>query len=506
MTLAMPVSAAIAPTTGDAWRRHGAALLLVALLLIALFAGDAAVIATTWWTSTTFEHCLLVGPVIGWLVWRRRHELSALTPAAWAPGLTAVAVGGAAWLVGEAGAVAVARQFGLLVMLQGSVVTLLGPVVTRGLLFPLGYAFFLVPFGEWLEAPLQQVTVRLVMPLMALIGLPASSDGVVIHAGRYWFEVAEACSGAKFVIAMIAVGVLVAQLCYRRWFRRIAFLAACVVVPVLANGVRAAMTMWVANLSSVEAAAGFDHIVYGWLWFALVMAATLAIGWRWFDRAPDAPAFDPVGLVRPVHARVTLGAAAALTVTVAAGFAGWGAAATQRPVTAHGALELPDVSGWTRVALDSGSTAWRPYYPAADQRLIARYIDAAGEPVDLAVALFDRQAGDRNVAAYGTGAVGEGPWLRIADLPPIAGASAMRIAAPGPVERVVTTRYVVGDHATASPALVKLATLRAHLLGGSQRAVAVHLSATAGQGRDPAAAIARFATAMPAEPLVERRR
>ena len=55
---------------------------------------------------------------------------------------------------------------------------------------------------------------------------------------------------------------------------------AAVIVPVLANGVRAFATIWVADLTSVETAGGFDHIVYGWVWFGVVMAATLAIGWR----------------------------------------------------------------------------------------------------------------------------------------------------------------------------------------------------------------------------------
>src|SRR3546814_16470207 len=91
-------------------------------------------------------------------------------------------------------------------MLQGAVVTLLGPAVARGLLFPLIYAVFLVPFGESLEGPLQDVTVAMIMPLLHLFGVPAAVDGVLITIPNGYFEVAEACSGAKFVIAMIAYG------------------------------------------------------------------------------------------------------------------------------------------------------------------------------------------------------------------------------------------------------------------------------------------------------------
>ena len=196
------------------WRRHGIALALASVAILLLLRDDVVRLGSIWWTSTTFGHCLFIGPVIAWLVWQRRRELAALTPAAWWPGLALVGLGGAGWLMGDAGSVSFARQFGLVVMLQGAVVTLLGPQVARGLLFPLGYALFLVPFGEELEPPLQAVTVHIVMPLLHLVGVPAESNGVLIHAGRYWFEVAEACSGAKFVIAMLAFGMLVANVCF----------------------------------------------------------------------------------------------------------------------------------------------------------------------------------------------------------------------------------------------------------------------------------------------------
>ncbi|MFN3520451.1 MAG: archaeosortase/exosortase family protein, partial [Sphingomonas sp.] len=156
--------------------------MLASAAILLLFRRDVADLLTLWWTSTTYGHCLFILPVVGWLVWTRRRELAALRPAAWWPGLALVAAGGAGWLMGEAAGVAAARHFGVLITLEGAVVTILGPHVGRALLFPLAYAFFAIPFGEWLEPPLQQVTVRIVMPLLHLAGVPAAADGVLIHA------------------------------------------------------------------------------------------------------------------------------------------------------------------------------------------------------------------------------------------------------------------------------------------------------------------------------------
>jgi len=490
----------------SAWRRHGIALAIVAVLIVVTFRRDVADLAHIWWTSTTFGHCLFIGPVIAWLVWQRRAELAQLTPTGWWPGLALVAVGGFGWLMGDAASVGFARQLGLVMMLQGAVLTILGPNVGRGLLFPLAYAFFLVPFGEGLEPPLQTVTVAIVMPLLHLVGVPAVVDGVLIHAGRYYFEVAEACSGAKFVIAMVAFGVLVANLCFVSWKRRAVFLVVSVVVPVIANGFRAFGTIWAADLTSVEAATGIDHIVYGWVFFALVMAGVIALGWRWFDRAPDDPAFDPARLQAIPRHRTDLAIATALVLATVAAFPAWSAAIAGRaqPLPAH--IDLPEIAGWHRVPV-STRAPWMPYYPGADHYLFGRYADATGAQVDMSIAVFGSQREGKELIAYGTGVLREEDrWVRVADLPKIAdpagaGGSVMRITAPGPVERIVATWYRVGDTTTQDDTLVKIETMKARLLGGPQRAVAIHLSV---EGTDPRP-IARFLAALgPIAPVADR--
>ena len=472
------------------WPRHLGALALAAALLLALFVRDAVDLAAIWWTSTTYAHCLFIAPIVAWLVWQRRVELGRLTPVAWWPGLLLVSAGAVAWLLGDAGSLALARQLGLVLMLQGGVVTLLGPNVARGLLFPLAYSLFLVPFGDQFEPPLQQVTVAIVLPLLHLAGIPAEVNGVLIHAGRYYFEVAEACSGAKFVIAMAAFGVLVAGTCFQSWPRRLAFMAAALVVPVLANGVRAFGTIWAADRWSLEAATGFDHIVYGWVFFGLVMAGVLALGWRWFDRSPDAPAFDPTTLASEPRLVAPLGLAAAALVALAALPPAWSAVTARHVAPLPSRIALPDVPGWTRVPLDPAA-AWEPYYPGADHRLLGRYARGR-DRVDVAIAAYADQREGRELVAFGTGVLREDDrWVRVADLPAPDGGTAMRITAPGPVERIVATWYRVGDMDATGGAGVKLATMRARLTGNDRAAVALHLSTVGG---DPAP-IARFLAA-----------
>ena len=252
---------------GDAhairWRRHLILLAASWAALLAIFHRDVADLAGIYWNSTTYGHCLFVLPVVGWLVWQRKDDLAKLTPMAWWPGLALVGAGGFGWLIGDAAAVGLFRHAGLVLMLQGAVVTLLGPQVARGMLFPLFYLSFLVPFGDFLEKPLQDLTVAMIMPLLHAFGVPATVDGVLIYTPSGVFEVAEACSGPKFVIAMVAYGALVANVCYVSWRRRAAFLAMAFVVPMITNGLRAWGTIYAAWWTSIEQATGMDHIVYG---------------------------------------------------------------------------------------------------------------------------------------------------------------------------------------------------------------------------------------------------
>ena len=492
-------------TVAPAWRRPLVALGLTAAVLLLLFRRDVGDLAELYWTNTTFGHCLFIAPVIGWLVWIRRSELSQLTPQSWAPGLALVAAGGFGWLLGDAAGVALARHLGLVMMLQGAVLTTLGPNVTRGLLFPMAYALFLVPFGDFLEPPLQGITVWISMHLLHLVGVAATVDGVLITAGDKYFEVAEACSGSKFVIAMVAYGVLVANLCYRSWPRRIGFMAMAIVVPVLANGLRAFGTIYAAVLTSVEQATGYDHIVFGWVFFGVVMAAVLAIGWKWFDRAPDAPAFDPDKLKHPIRWRLDLAVAALLVLAVAAVFPTWSSAIASRAQTLPAHIDLPQVAGWTRAPV-SVRAPWAPNYPGADHKLFGRYVDAQGNAVDLAIAVYGNQHEGKEIVGFGIGVVQQDDrWVKIADLPPVDSGNVMRITAPGPVERQVATWYRVGNVITADPKVVKLETLKAKLFGGAQRAVAIHVSVEVLPGREPRAAMERFLRALgPIDGLADR--
>jgi exosortase A len=504
MTAVLPIRR-VEPVAA-AWRAHLVALAGAAAAILLLFARDAADMATIWWTSTTFNHCLLVVPIIAWLVWQRLPELKALAPSAWAPGLALTAAAAGAWLLGDAGNVAFLRHLGLVLMLQGLVVACLGKAVARGLAFPIFYAPFLVPFGEELVAPLQTLTAEMSMALLALTGVPAHLEGIFISTPTGLFRVAEACSGVRFLVAMAALGALAANLCFRTWPRRLLFVAFALAVSVLANGVRAFGTIYIAWRTDNEVAVGIDHLIYGWVFFAIVIALIMASSWRFFDRPANARWFDPADLQAPGTepgraARVAQ--AAALAVALAAAAPLWSGAVAAAGTRAVPDSPLPDVPGWTRFP---AGPEWHPNFKGADRIRLARYRNAAGRQVDLAIVVFARQSEGRELVGYGQGASDEdGAWSWTGEAPAPAQGKAERIGSHGRV-REVATFYRVGDVVTGSATRVKLETVKVRLLGGPQRAVAVLVSAEApADGLSPRPAIDSFLAGLgPIAPLADR--
>ena len=461
------------------WRAHLLALAFAAAALLLLFYHDANAMVSIWWRSATFNHCLLIPFILWWLVAQRKAGLARLTPAAWWPGLLLVAAGSLGWMLGEAGGVAFARQLGLMFMLQGTVIALLGKAVSKGLAFPLFYALFLVPAGEELLPAMQTVTAQMASFLLSLTGVPAHLEGIFITTPNGYFQVAEACAGVRFLIAMAAFGALAANVCYRSWPRRIIFVAVSLLVPILANGVRAWLTIYVAwRTGSVDLAAGFDHVVYGWIFFAIVIAIILAIGWRFFDRGVNDAWFDPEKLQPEAPRGARLNAVLGGLLGLAFAPVAWlflMSATGAHAVPAE--LPLPQVPGWQLVAQGQGRP-WQPHFAGADRIRLAHYRDAQGRVVDLALVVFASQSEGRELVGYGQGAVApdSGAWAWTADAAAPPDGRAERIASNG-VAREVLSFYRVGEVLTGSGVEVKVETLKTRLFGGPQRAVAVLVSA-----------------------------
>lgn len=478
-------------------RRVGVAALvpwsLLAGLLLVLFYETLASMAQVWATSATYGHGFLIPPIAAYLVWRRRAALAAcpIRPSPW--GLAALAGAGLVWLAGDLATVNVLAQFGLVGMLQATVLAAFGWPVVRVALFPLAYLLLAVPFGDFVVPPLQTLTAIYTVDLLRLSGIPVYLEDwrFVIPGGA--FLVAEACAGARYLLACLALGLLICELMFRRWWKRFVFFALALAVPIVANVVRAYGIVMLAHLSDFEIAVGVDHLIYGWLFLSFVTAILIVLALWLSDReAGPAPAAGASGAVEAgssaPRGRLTgMVVLAALSLVVLRGYGAW----AEVPGQAVGLSAPAQVGAWTRAK--TGTPPWRGDFPGADaqgawtykhkdvthgdRRRVILYVaaythDRRGAEL---VAARNSLLGDpdawierRGHAAVPEAKAGLGAW-------PVP--AALRFRAPGAVApRLVWYWYRIGDTLTTNPARAKLAMLRAKLLGGDTRAAVVALS------------------------------
>ncbi len=260
------------------------AKVFVALLLLLIVAFHQTIIATAmiWWdASDTYIHGMFVVPAVAWMIWSQRSDCLKLTPSTSYLGVLGVAIFGLFWIFASIAGIAVGQQLSLFAMLPMLVLSVFGCRVARTVWYPLLYLLFAVPMGEFLIPSLMQFTAWFAVKGLQLTGIPVYWEGLMFEIPSGNFEVVKACSGIRYLIASIALGYFYAFLTYRSTKRRLLFIALSIIFPIVANGLRAYGIVMIAHLSDMEYATGFDHIIYGWVWFGVVMLVMFWIGSFW---------------------------------------------------------------------------------------------------------------------------------------------------------------------------------------------------------------------------------
>jgi len=462
------------------WLAAAVALGAGFLILVAVFFPVVSGMAGTWYVSSTYNHGFLILPIAIYMAWHRWPQILAHAPRPTLLAIPFMLAAGLLWYLGEIVSVEFVKQVAFVAMVQILVVSIIGWRLALILAVPILYLFFAVPFGEFLIEPLQDLTAVFVVKGLRLVGVPVYLDGVFISIPTGNFLVAEACAGLRYLIAMLALAVLFADITYRSRWRKLAFLAFAIVVPIIANGFRAFGIVMLAYLTNNKIAIGVDHIIYGWVFFALVTILVLVIG-TWFrDHDPrQAPAPQPARPAPPVSTpRIALALGAALAAAVVA--PGHATLARPAPGPRDAAVAVPMARGWE--ALPAYAGAWAPRYFGADATVLASY--ARGQDrVHVAIGYYAVQRDGAEVVSYETQLLPDDNWTRAAggtveaSLDGGMAVVAYTRAVNRNAGRIIWHWYWVDGMFTANPLVAKLRQARAAIFGGSQAAAIVAMAA-----------------------------
>ena len=218
---------------------------LVGLFLIfaLLYAPTLASLVELWWTHDDHSYGFLVPVVSLYLASLRSEALRRLSlrPATgW--GLFVMSAAAVLLVAGETGAVIILSQTSLLVMIVGLMLSLAGTQFLRVLRLPVAYLLFMLPLiGQAilpLQWPLQLLTARMAVLILQMSSIPAQLDQNYIVLPNIVLRVASSCSGARYLVSIIAVSIPVAYLSLRRTRNQVTLVALALAIGVVSNWAR----------------------------------------------------------------------------------------------------------------------------------------------------------------------------------------------------------------------------------------------------------------------------
>ena len=470
--LGSAASAGTATALGRSWWIAGTTLAIVIAWIVGWYWNTGATMVGIWTRSETFAHGFAVPRVPAWLVGRARGTLAARAPRPSWWVLAPICAAGAGWLLGELGTVNALSQFSFVALIVLAVPAVLGTQVARLIAFPLAFLFFAVPVGEFMMPKLMEWTADVTVRALQITGIPVFREGqsFIIPSGKW--SVVEACSGVRYLIASLVVGTLYAYLSYRTLLRRLVFIGFSILVPIVANWIRAYTIVMIGHLSGNRYAVGVDHLIYGWVFFGAVILIMFWIGGHWrddLDADAAARAAAPVSRVNS-PAEFLLVAAIAAVVTAA-----WPIAygtIDRINVASPAALPVLGAAGpWSASA--ERLAAWQPRFqrPSAE---LQQTFSRGGAPVGVYVGYYRDQSPERKLVNSENVLVASDDhvWSRVAsgtrsivvDGRPVEAKTAVLKDSLGDV-LVVWYWYWIDGRVTASDSVAKAYTAISRLLG-----------------------------------------
>ncbi len=414
-------------------RLQWALLAGVAVAALAAFGPGLRFMAASWQAVPEYSHGVMVPLVSAFLVWQQSDVLRSMKLRGVWSGLWLVAAAVAMGVLGELSAVRVISQYGFVVAVFGVAVCSIGWRGTRVLAVPLGFLFFMVPLPQFvlreMSQHLQLWSSQIGVGLIRAFGISVFLEGNVIDLGSYKLQVADACSGLRYLFPLVVLGCLAARFFNAAPWKRVLLVLSTVPLTIITNSLRIGLIGVTVEYWGPQMAEGLLHDFEGWFVFMVclvLLAAEMSLLARLGGSTlahsfvlelparrsaaapglPPAPAPAPTARPWPLLAAGSLLAATALLLQLPER----ALSSPPRLTLDHFPLEL--AGGWSgrAMALEREIVATL----AVDDYLVADFRRAGEPPVNFYVAYYAAQGGGQSTHSPRTCLPGDG-W-RIAAL------------------------------------------------------------------------------------------
>ncbi len=249
------------------------------IILIALFAFVFSTIfpglVGDWSNDPNYSHGFLVPVISAYLIWQKREDLSRLQIKPANSGLLLVLFGIFVLVAGVAAQEFYTKRSSSIFILAGVVLFLFGWQWFKALWLPIGFLFFMIPLPyivyDAIAFPLKLFVAKFSVISLKLMGVVVLREGNIIMFPTTVLEVADACSGLRSLMSLLALGVALAVLTQKRKLAMVLLVVLTVPIAVLTNMIRVIVTGYLAQYYGAAAAEGFFHEFAGMGVFLLAM-------------------------------------------------------------------------------------------------------------------------------------------------------------------------------------------------------------------------------------------
>jgi exosortase len=233
-------------------------------------------------TNPYAAHVALVPALALVLVWTRRAELPSLRFHRNAVPLAVVGMAAAVLVVGYRTETLSIQTVSLVAAGAGLASWAYGAIGVRRLAFVLTFLLLMIPPPREVVAAIspavQHLTAAVCGVILRVIGVPVIHDGILLGLVDVTLEVAEECSGLRFLGILFVITVAFARLVLPTRRAQILLVALAIPVALIANVVRVVVTSAGTYLEGPHVATGPSHYYIGKIcWFAaLIVVVALA--------------------------------------------------------------------------------------------------------------------------------------------------------------------------------------------------------------------------------------
>ena len=228
-----------------------------------------------WSNDPNYSHGFLIPLISAYFIWQNRDELKALEIKPAHSGLFLVLFALFVLIAGTAAQEYFTQRSSFVFLLAGCVIFLLGWRWLKKLLLPVAFLFFMIPLPyivyDAMAFPLKLFVAKFSVISLKLMGVVVLREGNIIMFPQTVLEVADACSGLRSLMSLLALGVALAVFSQKTKVAMIVLVFLTVPIAILTNMIRVIGTGFLAQYYGAAAAEGFFHEFAGMGVFVLAM-------------------------------------------------------------------------------------------------------------------------------------------------------------------------------------------------------------------------------------------